>query len=110
MPHNDLMTRIAGRWSILVAMGAVVIGGCTPPAPPPDAMARTTLQTAPADLQLLCANSAAGVAGAGAKVLPTGSRALPDGTFGVDLDAGGKKFSCVVDNNGTVRSVTPAAA
>ena len=26
----------------------------------------------------------------------------------IDLDAGGKKFSCVVDNNGTVRSVQPA--
>jgi hypothetical protein len=72
-------------------------------------MARTTLQTAPADLQLLCANSAAGVAGANAKVLPTGSRLLPDGTFAVDLDASGRKFSCNVDNNGTVRSVTPVA-
>ena len=88
---------------------AALLGACTPPTPPaPDSMARTTLQTAPADLQLLCANSAAGIAGANAKVLPSASRQLPDGTFGVDLDAGGKKFSCIVDNNGTVRSVQPA--
>jgi hypothetical protein len=32
---------------------------------------------------------------------------MPDGTFAVDLDATGRKFSCIVDNNGTVRSVTP---
>lgn len=72
-------------------------------------MARTTLQTAPADLQLLCANAAAGASGStSTKVLPIGSRQLPDGTFGVDLDAGGRKFACIVDNNGTVRSVQPA--
>lgn len=71
-------------------------------------MSRTSTQTAPADLQLLCANAAAGAAGSpSTKVLPTGSRLLPDGTFGVDLDAGGRKFSCIVDNNGTVRSVQP---
>jgi hypothetical protein len=71
-------------------------------------MARTTLQTAPADLQLLCANAVAGAAGSTkTRALPTGSRLLPEGTFSVDLDAGGRKFSCVVDNNGTVRSVTP---
>lgn len=86
---------------------AALLGACTPTPPAPDSMARTTLQTAPADLQLLCANSAAGVAGSNAKILPTASRQLPDGTFGVDLDAGGKKFSCIVDNNGTVRSVQP---
>lgn len=101
------VTRMSGGWPALVVAGASLLGACTPPPPPPDAMARTTLQTAPADLQLLCANSAAGVAGANAKVLPTGSRLQPDGTFAVDLDAAGRKFSCIVDNNGTVRSVTP---
>ncbi|RDJ08709.1 hypothetical protein B5K06_19285 [Rhizobium grahamii] len=94
---------------LMAAMtSAALLGACTPTPPAPESMARTTLQTAPADLQLLCANSAAGVAGPNAKVLPTASRQLPDGTFGVDLDAGGRKFSCVVDNNGTVRSVQPA--
>jgi hypothetical protein len=92
---------------MIALTGVVVLGACTPAPPAPEAMARTTLMTAPADLQLLCANSAAGVAGPGAKVLPTGSRLQPDGTFVVDLDAGGRKFSCIVDNSGTVRSVKP---
>ncbi|MDQ0559017.1 hypothetical protein QO004_000792 [Rhizobium mesoamericanum] len=94
---------------MMAAMASLaLLCACTPTPPAPESMARTTLQTAPADLQLLCANAAAGVAGPNAKVLPTASRRLPDGTFGVDLDAGGKKFSCVVDNNGSVRSVQPA--
>lgn len=108
MSKSDVK-RKSGGWPVLVVAGASLLGACTtaPPPPPPESMARTTLQTAPADLQLLCANSAAGVAGANAKVLPTGSRLMPDGTFAVDLDATGRKFSCIVDNNGTVRSVTP---
>ncbi|TCM75007.1 hypothetical protein EV291_11687 [Rhizobium sp. BK068] len=108
MGQNIVRGNSIGR-AITAITSAALLGACTPPTPPaPESMARTTLQTAPADLQLLCANSAAGVAGPNAKVLPTASRQLPDGTFGVDLDAGGKKFSCIVDNNGTVRSVQPA--
>lgn len=103
----DIIARgISGRFGLLF-VGAALMSGCTPPPPPPENMSRTSTQTAPADLQLLCANAAMGAAGAGAKVLPTSSRLLPDGTFGVDLDAGGRKFSCIVDNNGTVRSVQP---
>lgn len=103
------MSRIDVKWggrSVLGLAGILMLSACTPAPPPPEAMARTTLMTAPADLQLLCANATASAAG-GAKVLPTGSRLQPDGTFVVDLDAGGRKFSCIVDNNGTVRSVSP---
>ena len=108
MRKNTAKKISIGRMMAAMASAALV-GACTPPTPPaPESMARTTLKTAPADLQLLCANSAAGIAGPNAKVLPTASRQLPDGTFGVDLDAGGKKFSCIVDNNGTIRSVQPA--
>jgi hypothetical protein len=77
--------------------------------PPPDQMSRTAVQTAPADLQLLCADAAAKQAGLDrAKILPTGSRPVDAGGFSVDLDASGRKFSCVIDNMGIVKSVQPA--
>jgi hypothetical protein len=77
--------------------------------PPPDQMARTTLQTAPADLQLLCANAAGKSAGIDStKVLPTSSRQLDAQSYAVQLDASGRKFECVVDNTGKVTSLQPA--
>jgi hypothetical protein len=78
-------------------------------APPPQEMARTTLQTAPADLQLMCANATAGPAGIdNTKVLPVSSRAVDATTYNVALDANGRKFNCLVDTAGNVRSVIPA--
>jgi hypothetical protein len=75
-------------------------------APPPDQMSRTAVETAPADLQLLCADAAAKQAGLDrAKILPTGSRPVEAGGFSVDLDASGRKFACVIDRTGVVRSV-----
>jgi len=78
-------------------------------APPPDQMSRTAVETAPADLQLLCADAAAKQAGLErAKVLPTGSRPVEAGGFSVDLDASGRKFACVIDRTGVVKSVQAA--
>lgn len=89
----------------LIACGLLV--ACQS-APAPTEMSRTTLQTAPADLQLLCANAAAAAAKLdSSKVLPVGSRALDSESFNVDLNANGKRYNCVVDNKGTVRSVNP---
>jgi hypothetical protein len=70
-------------------------------------MARTSLQTAPADLQLLCANAVVAQAG-GAKVLPMSSRQLDATSYSVDLDDAGRKFTCIVDSSGSVKSVQPA--
>lgn len=93
---------------MLATIPLALLGGCQS-APEPQDMARTNLQTAPADLQLICANAAAGSAGVDStKILPTSSRQIDATSYGVDLDAGGRKFTCVVDNNGTVRSVGPA--
>ncbi|WP_246704464.1 hypothetical protein [Rhizobium sp. P32RR-XVIII] len=103
---------MSGRlnWAMaFISVAAALLGACQSSSPPPTDMSRTSLQTAPADLQLMCANAAAGSAGTtGSKVLPVSSRQLDAVTYGVDLDAGGRKFTCVVDNNGTVRSITPA--
>jgi hypothetical protein len=95
---------------VLKALSAVALlaaAGCQSSSPQPQQMARTTLQTAPADLQLLCANAVATQTGAAQdKVLPVSSRQLDAASFQVDLDAAGKRHSCVVDNDGNVKSVT----
>ncbi|WP_371742515.1 hypothetical protein [Ensifer sp. ENS09] len=92
---------------LLAAAALAVINGCQSQ-PKPEDMARTSLQTAPADLQLLCAHAVAGAAQVdSSKVLPTSSRALDAASYSVDLDAGGRKFNCVVDTAGSVKSVTP---
>jgi hypothetical protein len=73
-------------------------------------MARTTTETAPADLQLLCANAAATTAKIeSSKILPISSARLDEQSYTVQLDASGKKFTCTVDVNGTVKSVVPTA-
>nr|WP_246723626.1 hypothetical protein [Rhizobium sp. ARZ01] len=91
-------------------MGTVAVAGCQSSAPEPQDMARTSLGTAPADLQLICASAAAGTSGVeGSKILPTSSRQLDATSYSVDLDAAGRKFVCVVDSNGSVRSVGPVA-
>ena len=71
-------------------------------------MSKTKVETAPADLQLLCANAVAKASGVdGAKILPVSSSKLDTKTYQVELDAGGKKTSCLVDTDGNVRSVEP---
>jgi len=91
----------------LAASARLAGAGCQSSSPEPQQMARTTLQTAPADLQLLCASAVATQTGAASdKVLPVSSRQLDAWSFQVELDAAGSRHSCVVDNEGNVRSVT----
>jgi hypothetical protein len=90
----------------LAASALLAAAGCQS-SPEPQQMARTTLQTAPADLQLLCANAVVTQTGAAQdKVLPVSSRQLDATSFQVDLDAAGKRHTCVVDSDGNVKSVT----
>lgn len=71
-------------------------------------MSRTKVETAPADLQLLCADAAAKASGVDStKILPVSSSKIDSQTYQVELDAGGKKTSCLVDADGNVKSVQP---
>ncbi|MER9233809.1 hypothetical protein NKI56_17200 [Mesorhizobium sp. M0622] len=103
----------AVRTSILVtAIGflAEALSACVsaPPPPPQDQMSRTKVETAPADLQLLCANAVAKASGVDStKILPVSSSKLDSKTYQVELDASGKKTSCLVDDDGNVKSVEP---
>ena len=91
----------AAMWSVLV-----VAAGCVSSPPEPTETTRTTLQTAPADLQLLCASAVATQTGTPSdKVLPVSSRQLDARSFQVELDAAGIRHGCVVDSDGNVTSV-----
>ena len=96
------------RWLVLPLACFLPLAACQS-APTPDAMARTTTEVAPADLQLLCANAAATAAKADvAKTLPISSSRLDDMTYAVKVDAAGTKYDCKVGTDGTVKAVIPA--
>ncbi|WP_246740769.1 hypothetical protein [Mesorhizobium sp. NZP2298] len=96
---------VRGSASIVIA---TVLAACQS-APTPDQMSRTTVETAPADLQLLCAGAAAKAGGVDSgKALPTSSRRLDSKSFQVELNVAGKPTSCIVDTDGKVASVQPA--
>ena len=101
----DLQASVALR---VLSVGALLAAaGCQSSSPEPQQMARTTLQTAPADLQLLCASAVATQTGTPSdKVLPTSSRQLDARSYQVELDAAGKRHNCVVDSDGNVTSVS----
>jgi hypothetical protein len=105
-----MLERQASRWRAsfsAAAFSALLVAGCQSSSPEPQQMARTSLQTAPADLQLLCASSVATQTGTTSdKVLPVSSRQLDAKSYQVELDAAGKKHNCVVDSDGNVTSVT----
>ena len=94
-----------GMLPLLAALGA-----CTTSAPAPQATARSAADTAPADLQLLCADAAAKATGAAAnKVLPVTSRRVDARTYQVDLRVDGSMSSCIIDDAGNVVSVQASA-
>ncbi|TIS96467.1 MAG: hypothetical protein E5W72_07320 [Mesorhizobium sp.] len=108
-----MSAKCAVRTSIrATAIGFLVgtLSACVsaPPPPPQEQMSRTKVETAPADLQLLCADAAAKASGVDStKILPVSSSKLDSKTYQVELDAGGKKTSCLVDTDGNVKSVQP---
>jgi hypothetical protein len=90
-------------------VGALSACVSAPPPPPQDQMSRTQVETAPADLQLLCASAAAKASGVDStKILPVSSSKLDPETYQVELDASGRKTRCLVDTEGNVKSVEPA--
>jgi hypothetical protein len=105
------MSASFARCSAFAAI-AVLAAGCASqsaqvPEPQQHAV-RQTAQTAPADLQLLCANEAAQTFGiASETVLPVGSSS--DGmVYTVILNAGGSQAICTIDDNGTILSLDRA--
>lgn len=98
-----------GRTSFLsVAMFslAAALSACSTSTPEPNQMARSAAQTAPADLQLLCADAAAKATGAASSnVLPVTSHRIDATTYQVDLNVDGSRSTCIVDDTGNVVSM-----
>jgi hypothetical protein len=91
------------QWSGLVL--AFLLTGCMSAGPAPGSV-RNTAETAPADLQLACANAAAKSLGVdGSSILPVSSSKLDAQKYEVELNAKGMRASCVIDATGNVLSV-----
>ena len=107
----DWQARTARRTGVVLAWVCVIgllAGGCTSNDPAPNTV-RNSAQTAPADLQLICANAAATSLGVdGGSVLPISSSQIDAQRYQVELDARGARATCVVDAAGTVLSVQKA--
>lgn len=90
----------------LLTIAVLSAAGCTS-GQPKQPTVRASGQTAPADLQLLCASETATRLGVdGTKVLPVSSSPAGAGTYRVDLNADGNPAACVIDDTGTVVSIS----
>ena len=106
---QSILTNSFTRHRMVLALVCLLPLAACQSAPTPDAMARTTTEVAPADLQLLCASAAATAAKAdAAKTLPISSSRVDDTTYAVQVDAAGTKYDCTVGADGTVKPVMPA--
>ena len=99
--------QIGGRHVAPSAMLAVLLlAGCASDGGPAPNEIRTSAQTAPADLQLLCASAAATSLGVTSdSILPVSSSQINAQTYQVELDAKGTRATCVVDASGNVQSI-----
>ncbi|MBJ3774113.1 hypothetical protein [Acuticoccus mangrovi] len=106
-----VMRMTGGALAVAMAMAAAgCVGGGSGGSATPSSTVRSSVVTAPADLQLLCASEAATRFGAPAnEVLPVSSSQTGSGVYSVSLTMGSAgSATCVVDDNGTVQSVEKA--
>jgi hypothetical protein len=100
------------RSVLALAAGALMglgLPGCQS-TPAPEQMSRTTSATAPADLQLMCADAVAKANGVdSSKVLPVASGSMDSQTWRVDLNVAGRSSTCTVDNAGKVLTIDGVA-
>ncbi|WP_051631196.1 hypothetical protein [Afifella pfennigii] len=102
-------TESFAAWALL-ATSILSLGGCSTfggnSAEPAGPMVRAGGETAPTDLQLLCASEAANRLGIDTtKVLPVSSAPAEPGTYRVALNADGAQAVCLVNESGSVLSV-----
>lgn len=92
--------------SVFVSPLLFTLAACVSSGPTPDQMSRTAVETAPADLQLVCASEASRTLSTNAnKTLPVSSRKIDANTYKVRLNAEGKYANCTVAQDGNVLSV-----
>ena len=95
---------------VAILAGFPAFAGCAS-SPAPENMARNTMQTAPADLQIACASAATTKFGADhANALPVNSSAVEGGKYQIILEAKGQRSTCLIDQAGTVLSLEKISA
>lgn len=105
------MTILTGCGAKTAILGALLFGaaGCATSDPTPDNMVRPAVETAPADLQLLCASAVQQATGTSRETLPASSQRVSANAYQVNFEVGGTVMACTVDTAGNVLSVQPAA-
>lgn len=93
--------------AVVLGLGLAGLVGCSSSGSDgPNSTTRTSEQTAPTDLQLLCASRAAEQLGiTSGKVLPTASAPSGDDGYQVSLTYDGGNASCTIDADGNVLAV-----
>lgn len=103
------MHGIRSGLSMTTVLGAALIVSACNTTAPQDQAVRTSVDTAPADLQLLCAARGADQFGVGRdKVLPTSSSRETDVSYRVVLNLDGETATCIINDTGIVESIEKA--
>jgi hypothetical protein len=92
--------------SAIILSTALFAAGCTMTgSQPKSGTVRSTGETAPADLQLLCASEAASKFNVDGGVLPVSSMPGPGGGYQVNLTMDGGDAVCFIGSDGVVQSL-----
>lgn len=84
---------------------AALASACSTSKEPTTEVVRSSGETAPADLQLLCASEAASRLNYPGNVLPVSSMPAAAGSYQVNLTLGDDQAVCVIDDAGRVISL-----
>ncbi|MCK7611895.1 hypothetical protein [Roseibium sediminicola] len=103
-----------GNWKLGIgcatAAGLLLIGGCNTSSSNAGASqtVRTSEETAPTDLQLLCASKTVEkLQISGGNALPVSSARSGEQAYQVNLTFEGGQATCIIDESGVVQSITP---
>jgi len=92
------------------ALGLAVLGGCNTSGSNASGSqtVRTSAETAPTDLQLLCASrTAEELQVEGGNVLPVNSARSGETAYQVNMTFEGGQATCIIDESGVVQTITP---
>jgi hypothetical protein len=106
---NEILSRKCAAL-LAAGLGLSVVAGCNTSSnqAPTAGAVRSSGETAPTDLQLLCASKTAEeLKVAGGNVLPVSSMPSGETAYQVNLTFDGGQAVCVIDETGTVQSISP---
>lgn len=105
---NQLRLAATGLFGVIVALS---LGACTSSQKKEQENIRSSVRTAPADLQLTCSTeTVTRLQITGEQLLPISSSEISPNIFRVDFNTQGGPAYCIIDQSGTVLSVERVAA